>query len=126
LNRLNIKDIDKESFSVTITDTDVGVCLKFTGDIDIEDPRPLLYSLLDELYTGIIVKELKELVYDFHELTYINSTSIGIFAKWILKLSSIEEDKRFLLRIITNKNITWQETSLPTLSYLIPGIVTIQ
>ncbi len=84
MNRLNIKDIDKESFSVTITDTDAGVCLKFTGDIDIEDPRPLIDSLLDELYTGIIVKELKELVYDFHELTYINSTSIGVFAKWIL------------------------------------------
>ena len=126
MNQLNIADIENKLFSIIITDVDNGICVKMSGEIDLQDPKPLLNGLLEELHTGIIDKGLKELVYDFKELTYLNSTSIAVFAKWIVKLSTIEENKRFIIRIIMDKNITWQETSLPTLTYLVPGIVTIQ
>ncbi len=126
MNQLNIADIESETFSINVTDVNNGICIKILGDIDLQDPKPPLNGLLEKLYTGIIEKGLKELVYDFKELTYLNSTSIAVFAKWIIQLSTIEEDKRFVIKIIMNKDITWQETSLPTLTYLVPGIVTIQ
>ena len=52
--------------------------------------------------------------------------AIKAVAKWIMKLAMLPADKKYQIRIAHNKAITWQVTSLPTLTFLVPGAVKVE
>ena len=60
------------------------------------------------------------------QLAFLNSSGIKAIAKWIMKLSSTAAEKKYLIKILQNKEITWQTSSLPTLTFLAPGAVQIE
>jgi hypothetical protein len=43
-----------------------------------------------------------------------------------MNLASAPADKRYVIKILQNKSIPWQVTSLPTLTFLVPGAVQIE
>lgn len=76
---------------VTITYSDLQVAaskgksklIKFVGQLDetnIEDEAKKFYKVIDE-------ETPKNIIFDFSELTYLNSKSIGYIADWQSKIS---------------------------------------
>jgi hypothetical protein len=91
-----------------------------------EDPGILLDPFFEQVHQGMIGRNLKEVAADFTGLNFLNSSGIKSVAKWIMKLGDLHSENKYLIRIIHNKDITWQVTSLPTLTFLVPGGVKIE
>lgn len=125
-NKLGIDPIEQEKIKITINDAGSGVEVHFIGDIDMEDPSVILDPLFEKVHTGVVNNKLGEVIANFKELNFLNSSGIKAVAKWIMKLAMLPADKKYNIRIQHNKAITWQVTSLPTLTFLVPGAVKIE
>ncbi len=126
MNQLNIEPINEERIKIDVADTPEGLTISFSGDIDMEDPGVLLDPFFEKIHEGAIAKHLNEVTADFTGLNFLNSSGIKSVAKWIMKLGDLSSDNKYLIRVIHNKDITWQVTSLPTLTFLVPGGVKIE
>ncbi|NOY09342.1 MAG: hypothetical protein GXP33_10940 [Spirochaetes bacterium] len=126
MNKLGIENINQDKIIIEVSDNPAGIAVKFSGDIDMEDPSTILDPLFKKLHEGILQQNIKEVVCDFRELNFLNSSGIKAMAKWIMKLSELDDSSKYSIKILYSKDITWQSTSLPTLTYLVPGAVTIE
>lgn len=125
MNRMNIDSIHEDRIKIDVADVPSGIEIKFAGDIDMEDPGIILDPFFEKVHKCIIDQKLKEVQANFSELNFLNSSGIKSVAKWIMKLAELPDDKKYLIKIIHNRDITWQVTSLPTLTFLVPGGVKI-
>ena len=126
MNKLNIDSFQQDKIKVDIEDTSNGIVAKFVGDIDMEDPSILLDPLFEKMHSGAAAQKLAEVVADFTAPNFLNSSGIKAVAKWIMKLAMLPADQRYAIKILHNKDITWQVTSLPTLTFLVPGAVKVE
>ncbi len=126
MNKLNIEPIRHERVSIDILDNGDGLMVKFNGDIDMEDPGVVLDPLFDTIHHGMVLNKTPFVVADFNALKFLNSSGIKSIAKWIMKLAMLPPDQKYLIRIAHNKGIPWQVTSLPTLTFLVPGAVKVE
>lgn len=126
MNKLNIDPVHQDKVKIDILDNAEGLMAKFVGDIDMEDPSIVLDPLFEKIHQGMVSKKIPFVVADFNGLTFLNSSGIKAIAKWIMKLAMLPPDQKYQIRIAHNKAITWQVTSLPTLTFLVPGAVKVE
>ncbi|MEI8093305.1 MAG: hypothetical protein WCG80_03770 [Spirochaetales bacterium] len=126
MNRLNVDSISQDKIKIEVLDKDDGLLVKLIGDIDMEDPSIILDPLFEKIHSGMVAQKVPFVVADFNGLTFLNSSGIKAVAKWIMKLAMLPADKKYQIRIAHNKAITWQVTSLPTLTFLVPGAVKVE
>lgn len=126
MNKLNVNSINQGKIKIDVNDNGEGLSLQFVGDIDMEDPSLILDPLFEKVHQGMISKKVPFVVADFNGLTFLNSSGIKAVAKWIMKLAMLPPDQKYQIRIAHNKAVTWQVTSLPTLTFLVPGAVKIE
>ena len=126
MNKLNIDPVAQDRIKVEVVDNAEGLSVKFVGDIDMEDPSIVLDPLFEKIHQGMVAKKIPFIVADFKGLTFLNSSGIKAVAKWIMKLAMLPPDQKYQIRIAHNKAITWQVTSLPTLTFLVPGAVKVE
>jgi len=126
MNKLGIEPVNEERIIIDVLDSPNGVTVKFSGDIDMEDPSIILDPLFEKVHNGVLENNYKEVMADFRELNFLNSSGIKAVAKWIMKLSEVDDIQKYIIKIVHNKDITWQVTSLPTLTFLVPGAVQVE
>ena len=120
MNKLNIASVSQGKIQVDLLDNSEGLTVKFVGDIDMEDPSVILDPFFEKVHQGMVAHKIPFVVADFHGLTFLNSSGIKAVAKWIMKLAMLPPYQKYVIRIAHNKAITWQVTSLPTLTFLVP------
>ncbi|MFQ3546991.1 MAG: hypothetical protein SNJ56_01535 [Termitinemataceae bacterium] len=125
MNKLGIETIKQDKVAIEVQDTSEGIKVIVAGDIDMQDPSTLLDPLFEKVHNGAIASGLKVVDLDVTNLTFLNSSGIKAIAKWIMKLASTEAGKKYQIKIIQNKAIAWQATSLQTLTFLVPGSVNV-
>jgi hypothetical protein len=126
MNKLNIEPVRQDKIKMEVLDNAEGLKVTFVGDIDMEDPSLVLDPLFEKIHQGMVAKKIPFIVADFTGLTFLNSSGIKAVAKWIMKLAMLPPDQKYQIRIAHNKAITWQVTSLPTLTFLVPGAVKVE
>ncbi len=125
-NKIGVAPIAQDKIKITVDDTPNGIAVRFVGDIDMEDPSIVLDPLFEKIHSSVVAQKIPEVGADFQNLNFLNSSGIKAVAKWIMKLAMLPADKKYSIKIIHNKAITWQVTSLPTLTFLVPGAVKIE
>ena len=125
MNKLGIETIKQDKVEISVDDIDTGFIISISGDIDMEDPGILLDPIFNKAHEGMLSNKLKSIILDLKKLAFLNSSGIKAIAKWIMKLSEIPDNKGYSIRILYDKATTWQVTSLPTLTFLVPGVVTL-
>ncbi len=123
-NKLTAKPIQHDRITVDVDADEEHLILTFQGSIDMQDPGALLDPLFEHTHHDILHLSLKGAILDFRCLEFMNSSGIKAVAKWIMKQSSLTEKQKYAIRIKQDKKITWQTTSLPTLTFLLPAVVT--
>lgn len=123
MNKLNLNDILHERVSIHVADSGAGVLVSFVGDIDMQDPSLLLGPFFEKFHKGALDAGLPTVEVDFRQLNFLNSSGIKALAKWAILLASVTPEKRYQIRVYHNKLSTWQNTSLPTLAFLVPGSI---
>ena len=126
MNMLNIEPIVQDKIHVEVADGPTGLTVKFVGDIDMQDPSLVFDPLFSRLHQGMVEQKIPLVIADFRELLFMNSSGIKAVAKWIMKLAMLPADQKYQIRIVHNKAVTWQMTSLPTLTFLVPGAVKVE
>jgi hypothetical protein len=126
MNSLGIEPIKQGKVTIDVSDIPSGLAITIVGDIDMQDPSVVLDPLFDKVHKGAMASGLKVVNFDLKQLAFLNSSGIKGIAKWIMNLASAPADKRYVIKILQNKSIPWQVTSLPTLTFLVPGAVQIE
>lgn len=125
-NKIGVAPIAQDKIKINVEDTANGIAIRFVGDIDMEDPSIIMDPLFEKVHSSVVTQKIPEVVADFQNLNFLNSSGIKAVAKWIMKLAMLPADKKYGIKIQHNKAITWQVTSLPTLTFLVPGAVKIE
>lgn len=97
--------------------------VKFSGCIDLLNPEPLFVPFFDNIHENIIKENIKEVILDFKELSFLNSSGIKTITKWIMKIHSLSPENKYKMKLLYSEEITWQRTSLMILTYLAPDNV---
>jgi len=126
MNKLNIEPITQGKASIEVKDTAAGIAVVISGDIDMQDPSVLLDPIFEKIHNGSMELGIKVVEANVRQLMFLNSSGIKAIAKWIMKLASAPADKKYQIKILQNKDITWQATSLLTLTFLVPGSVVVE
>lgn len=125
-NKIGVAPIAQDKIKINVDDTANGIAVRFVGDIDMEDPSIVLDPLFEKIHSSVVIQKIPEVQADFQNLNFLNSSGIKAVAKWIMKLAMLPAEKKYSIKILHNKAITWQVTSLPTLTFLVPGAVKIE
>ena len=67
----------------------------------------------------------EEVVVDFRELVFMNSSCIKGFVHWLGTVQEREEAKQYRIRFLSDPAAHWQSRSLQALSAFAPKIVTV-
>ena len=125
MNKLGIAPITHDRVSIEVTDAATGFFVSVVGDIDMQDPSKLLDPFFLRLHQAALKEGSIAVEVDFRQLNFLNSSGIKALAKWAMLLAAVPAEKRYRLRFLHNKGLTWQATSLPTLTFLVPGAITL-
>lgn len=126
MGKLNIAAIDQGKVHIEVKDTAAGIAVLIKGDIDMQDPSTILDPLFDQVHKGCLAAGIPVVEADMRELGFLNSSGIKALAKWIMNLAAAPADTRYKIKLVHNKAVTWQATSLPTLTFLVPGAVSLE
>ncbi|MBN2509397.1 MAG: hypothetical protein JXB03_03935 [Spirochaetales bacterium] len=122
---IHINPVEQEKIKISATSSPEGGTVFFSGDIDMADPSPLLDPLFEQVHSQALDGGASAVTLDFTQLAFLNSSGIKAIAKWIMRLAAVPDARKYKIKIIHNPEVTWQLTSLPTLTYLVPGSVEI-
>jgi hypothetical protein len=124
MNRLNIASYSTEKTAIKVMDgRDGGLVLKFSGTIDHVNPGEFIDPLLDQVHSQVMEKRIPQVEADFTELGFLNSSGIKSLIKWVMKQTTLSEDRRYPIRFVYSSKVTWQQTSLKAITHLAKGTV---
>jgi hypothetical protein len=103
-----------------------GLLIKFTGTIDHPNPGEFMDPLLEKVHTDALAQQASEVVADFSELGFLNSSGIKSLIKWVMKQMELSADQRYPIKFLYSTKVTWQQTSLKAITVMARGLVTIQ
>jgi hypothetical protein len=110
------------SVKITIEGDDLMI---MSGTIAIKDPGEALGPFLRSVHEQARGK-LTTLRVDVSGLTFVNSSAIRLFVDWATWVKKEPEDRRYLLRFLTDRGTTWQRTSFAALQSLAGGVVAVE
>ncbi|HXX70633.1 MAG TPA: hypothetical protein VEK07_25845 [Polyangiaceae bacterium] len=121
MHHLNV--IKKETFSLETLSIGGRLMVRFTGSGH-ADAAPLLERCLKGVDEEAARLACSEIVVDFQQLYFMNSSCLKAFVSWIYRLHAAAKPAR--VRFMSNARLRWQESSLGALGRLAPEIVTIE
>lgn len=125
MSALGINDINQEKMSIKIDKDGEGLVISIEGVIDHQDPGVILDPFFDSVHKSCLANNIGNVKVFLQNLNFLNSSGIKCLAKWVLGLSQVQPDKRYKIVIHQNPTITWQKTSLVTLTFAAPGMVSV-
>ncbi len=122
-NKIDIDTYEKENAKIEVADNDDGITVYFHGKINMQNPQAIFGPYFDELHHKILDKNIKKVTADFTDLQFLNSSGLKSIIRWIMNDASLPKDNQYYIKILYNKEIGWQETSLTTFKDLVPDLV---
>ena len=127
VNGLENLELEKVKIQVNALENDAeGIHLAIQGDIDMEDPSLEITPYLLEIHGHIVQGGKKNVSLDFTELGFMNSSGIRSFVTWFMKLNELDEERMYKIKLIYDKSVTWQDSSIPVLQKLQPDNITVE
>lgn len=122
-NKIGIDICEKESAKIEVKDSDEGIIVYFHGKINMQNPGAIFGPYFEELHQKIIDTGIKKVTADFTDLQFLNSSGLKSIIRWIMNDAALSEDIQYFIKILYNREIGWQETSLTTFKDLVPDLV---
>ena len=103
-----------------------GEKLNLSGTITALDPSNELSPFLRKLHDKVVEASAPELCVDVSKLTFVNSSAIRLFIDWAMWVKAEETTRRYRLRFVTSRGVTWQRTSFAALKSLAGDVIEIE
>ncbi len=108
-------EIKGENYNVWYDTNNASV--NFSGALRLNIPE---YAAIFQLLNDVADKEPKTITINIQQLQFINSSGIGMLAKFVIEM---QKKKTLQMIILASKTIPWQEKSLNNLQRLMPGLI---
>jgi hypothetical protein len=122
-NKIGIDPCEKENAKIEVKDNEEGITVYFHGKINMQNPGAIFGPFFDEMHQKIVDNGIKNVTADFTDLQFLNSSGLKSIIRWIMNDANLPDDKQYNIKILYNKEIGWQETSLTTFKDLVPDLV---
>jgi hypothetical protein len=122
-NKIGIDPCEKENAKIEVKDNEEGITVYFHGKINMQNPGAIFGPFFDEMHQKIVDNGIKNVTADFTDLQFLNSSGLKSIIRWIMNDANLPDDKQYHIKILYNKEIGWQETSLTTFKDLVPDLV---
>src|SRR5262249_33805309 len=99
--------------------------VRFSGNADMRS-RDALDELLVKLHQEARKGSVTEVVIDFHELEFMNSSCFKSFVTWIGRVQDLPEAERYRIRFLSKPELLWQRRSLHALRCFAVDLITIE
>ena len=86
----------------------------------------MLNPFVDSVHDQVTKSGAKQVLVDFQELEFCNSSGFKAFIHWIQRIQELPDAQRYTLRFASNPQRKWQRTSLLALSCYGIATVTIE
>jgi hypothetical protein len=124
MDTLQVPSFQSDSFSIQGALDSHEIAVKCVGNGGI-DATPVVDRYLRDLHAEAHRLGVAEVVVDFSELYFMNSSCFKCFASWLSAMLKGEGGKAYRVRFVSNPNLRWQLRSLEALRCLAPQLVDI-
>lgn len=100
----------------------ITASLKGTADYAAIDP---VEKLLDRTHTAATRGNASEVVIDFRQLEFMNSSCFKSFVSWITEVQELPEAQQYKVRFLSNAQLHWQKRSLHSLRCFAVELITV-
>jgi hypothetical protein len=101
----------------------VSARLDGTADLNI---KPALDGFLVKLHETAQAQRVAELVMDFRNLKFMNSSCLKGLVTWICAVQGLPPQDQYRIVLVSSPELHWQRRSLRALSCLAPELVSIE
>ncbi|HWM88283.1 MAG TPA: hypothetical protein VNO33_20655 [Kofleriaceae bacterium] len=121
----NVPEIAGPSFAATSSFDGRALTVRLSGNADLE-ARSVLDALLPRVHSEAIRAATPEVVIDFTELEFMNSSCFRSFVTWLSDVQDLPPDRQYRIRLLSNATMLWQRRSLHALKYFANELVSIE
>jgi hypothetical protein len=118
-----IPGIKDTEFEATASVDGQSLVMKLWGNADLRVNGPL-GPFLDSVDDEATRNRMGEVVADFRELVFMNSSCLKEFVRWIAQVE--ERAQHYRIRFLSDPQAQWQSRSLQALRAFAPDLVTIE
>jgi anti-anti-sigma factor len=108
-------EIKTENYNVKYDQTSHNII--FDGSLRLNGTEE--YASISELLDNVAQQEPEKIVLDLKELSFLNSSGIGILSKFVI---NVRKRQNIQMVVIGAKKNPWQEKSLKNLQRLMPTL----
>ena len=125
MSPLEVPALAYPAFGLSARSSGSKITLTFNGNADmmvIDD----LYRYLASIHEHACKDHASEVVVDFQDLEFMNSSCFKCFVTWISTVKSLGLEERYQIRFICKRGMHWQKGSLEALCSFAVDVVSIQ
>ena len=108
--------VSEDKYSASLHMDAGGPRVQFRGTISTVNPATVLNPFVDAVHDQMSKAGVKQVLVDFKELEFCNSSGFKSFIHWIQRIQELPDAQRYKLRFASNAQRKWQRTSLLALS----------
>jgi len=116
---------DPNRFSASVECRDRRVLVRLVGTADL-DVKKTLDEFLARLHETAQTSNATEVVVDFRDLKFMNSSCLKGLVAWICAVQELPPQLRYHVVLVSSPEMRWQRRSLRALWSLATDLVTIQ
>lgn len=118
MNCFQLQDLTLGKFEVVPGEITDGVCLKFSGEMDMRDPTVKITPYLNKVHIKAMENKLQCVDFDFRGLRFMNSSGLKAFITFVNRLDRVEKEKQYRVRVLYTNRKPWQGRTLSVLQEL--------
>ena len=122
---MEIAPIKDSEFEASATSTSKSLSLRFWGNADLR-VNTAIGTFLDGVDREALKLRAADVVVDFRELVFMNSSCLKEFVRWIGRVSDRDAPQQYRIRFLRDPAAHWQSRSLQALSVFAPRIVLVE
>jgi anti-anti-sigma factor len=109
-----IGQIQMDGFFATTEQRGASIAVRLGGNADMA-VQENLKAFLDELSMTAKATATREVVFDWSDLYFMNSSCLSLLLRFINGILELGEQHRYKLKFMANPHLKWQEKSLKAL-----------
>jgi anti-anti-sigma factor len=125
MSALALASVVDKHFSLASSLEGSSLRLRLVGNADMNS-LATLQSYVARLHPEARRIKAAEVVLDFHELYFMNSSCLNVLVGWIKKVHELRPADRYKIKFLANSNLPWQRRSLDALRGLALDLISIE
>jgi hypothetical protein len=117
--------IEGPEFSASAAPEEHSVSARLEGTADLT-VRRALEEFLTRLHEVAQARRVAEVVMDFRNLKFMNSSCVKLLVNWICNIQLLPQQSQYHVVLVSSRELQWQRRSLRALCCLAEELVTIR